>query len=268
MPRTPGWLSAHTSGTHLPSLLGGHGHGHAGGTSTLNHPPPPQTPGTPGGVSFSANGFGEQDPLASYFASSGAGTPGASGTTTPDHANFPSSVAAGSGLGTPSHLGPTASGVSHSWVEIVLDSEHVVLRGAGGDTNPARLSGRVLLHLVEQTNLKEVTLQLTGKAKVSFGEGSGCVTSDLGCRLLHGAACSAEQTPLLSQRADLLISPGWLFLACGSALRLGHTTTRTSSSSTTGPSSTRRRSRRRREARSRMRHPTPSRPAYTASPSR
>jgi len=203
MPRTPGWLSSHTSGTHLPSLLGGHGH--ASGTSTPNHPPPPQTPGTPGGVSFSSNSFGEQDPLASYFSSSAAGTPGASGTPTPDHAHFPSSVAAGSGLGTPSHLGPTAGGASHSWVEIVLDAEHVVLRGAGGDTNPARLSGRVLLHLVEQTNLKEVTLQLTGKAKVSFGEGSGCVYSSTVYHL-HGLARNVRARPCSTLRRRLLTS--------------------------------------------------------------
>lgn len=60
-----------------------------------------------------------------------------------------------------------------SWLEIVLDHEHVILRGAGGDTNPASLSGRVVLHLGESTNVKEITLVLTGKAKVGFSDGSG-----------------------------------------------------------------------------------------------
>lgn len=60
-------------------------------------------------------------------------------------------------------------------VEIVLDSEHLVLRGQGGDMNPAYLSGQIVLNLHESTNIKEITMNLTGKAKVHFSEGSGYV---------------------------------------------------------------------------------------------
>lgn len=58
-------------------------------------------------------------------------------------------------------------------VEIVLDSDKLVLRGQGGDMNPAYLSGHIVLNLPEATNIKEITMQLTGKAKVQFSEGSG-----------------------------------------------------------------------------------------------
>jgi hypothetical protein len=58
-------------------------------------------------------------------------------------------------------------------VEIVLDNEHLVLRGQGGDMNPAYLSGHVVLNLSESTNIKEITMNLTGKAKVHFSEGTG-----------------------------------------------------------------------------------------------
>lgn len=176
MPRT-GWLSSHTSGTHLPSLLH---HGSSSAPNPANIPIPP----TPGGVSFSSGvfdgdhlpstpGFGPLQTPGGFGGGGASYFPSASGTTTPA-SEFGSY---GGSVGTPAHLGPTTPGGSHSWVEIVLDQEHVVLRGAGGDTNPAQLSGRVLLHLVESTSLKEVTLSLTGKAKVSFGEGAGCVSA-------------------------------------------------------------------------------------------
>lgn len=55
-------------------------------------------------------------------------------------------------------------------VEIVLDSEHLVMRGQGGDMNPAYLSGRIELNLQESTNIKDITMNLTGKAKVNFSD--------------------------------------------------------------------------------------------------
>lgn len=56
----------------------------------------------------------------------------------------------------------------HQPLEIVLDSEHLVMRGAGGDMNPAYLSGRIELDLTESTNIREISMVLTGKAKVHF----------------------------------------------------------------------------------------------------
>lgn len=55
-------------------------------------------------------------------------------------------------------------------VEIILDSENLVLRGMGQEMNPAYLSGRVELNLHEDTNIKEVNLMLVGKAKVQWNE--------------------------------------------------------------------------------------------------
>jgi hypothetical protein len=61
----------------------------------------------------------------------------------------------------------------HAPLEIHLDNDLVVLRGAGGDVNPALLSGQVVLNLTESTNIKELTLKLEGKAKVAFFDASG-----------------------------------------------------------------------------------------------
>lgn len=58
-------------------------------------------------------------------------------------------------------------------VEIVLDTEHLVMRGQGGDMEPAYLSGRVEVNLHESANIKEISMDLTGKAKVHFNEGTG-----------------------------------------------------------------------------------------------
>lgn len=62
---------------------------------------------------------------------------------------------------------------AHHSLEIVLDSDKLVMRGAGGDMNPAYLSGRVELDLSEKTNVKEIIMNLTGKAKVQFADNVG-----------------------------------------------------------------------------------------------
>ncbi|WWC58551.1 uncharacterized protein I303_101094 [Kwoniella dejecticola CBS 10117] len=80
------------------------------------------------------------------------------------------------GLMTPSSSSGlvTPGGTSHApHIEIILDSDHLVMRGAGGDMNPAYLSGRVELDLPTSINLKELTMHMTGKAKVQFSDGSG-----------------------------------------------------------------------------------------------
>ena len=58
-------------------------------------------------------------------------------------------------------------------VEIILDSHHLVMRGQGGDMSPAYLSGRVDINLTESANIKEISMNLSGQAKVQFVEGVG-----------------------------------------------------------------------------------------------
>jgi hypothetical protein len=61
----------------------------------------------------------------------------------------------------------------HGPVEIVLDSENLVLRGYGSEFNSAYLSGRVELYLTESTNIKEINMTLVGKARVQFHDSAG-----------------------------------------------------------------------------------------------
>ncbi|KAJ9107548.1 hypothetical protein QFC21_001007 [Naganishia friedmannii] len=61
----------------------------------------------------------------------------------------------------------------HAPLEIHLDSDLIILRGAGGDVNPALMTGQVILNLTESTNIKELTLRLEGKAKVAFFDAAG-----------------------------------------------------------------------------------------------
>jgi len=51
-------------------------------------------------------------------------------------------------------------------LEILLDEECLVLKGTGSDVEPARLSGHVSLYLSESVDVKEITLNLKGKARV------------------------------------------------------------------------------------------------------
>lgn len=154
MPRSS-WLSSHTSASHLPNLLTPSSERAPSLANARVNPQNIPIPQTPFG---SQSGWGNDDILS---------------TSTPSSSYFPSSVPS-----TPAYEPSYSTGSSfhgHSSVEIQLDQDQVVLRGAGGDTNPARLAGTVILHLVESTNLKDVVLTLTGKAKVQFGEGAGSV---------------------------------------------------------------------------------------------
>lgn len=90
-------------------------------------------------------------------------------------ASAPTSPSTWGGPATASALS-TPGGSSGHTLEIVLDSDQLVLRGQGGDMNPAYLSGRVELNLLEATNIKEIMMSLTAKAKVQFSDGSGYVT--------------------------------------------------------------------------------------------
>jgi hypothetical protein len=55
-------------------------------------------------------------------------------------------------------------------LDIQLDNDEILLRGAGSDYNPALLSGRVVLNLQESTNIREISMRLEGKGKVVFYE--------------------------------------------------------------------------------------------------
>ena len=52
------------------------------------------------------------------------------------------------------------------YLDIVVASDSLVLRGTGVDVDPALLSGHVVLHLTEPTSIKEITLQFRGKARI------------------------------------------------------------------------------------------------------
>ena len=150
-------------------------HPHAStSTSTPNiSQPPSRAPSPTRQTSRDSNGNtrphisiprnGEDEPLASYFtprslSSSGAATP-ASTVQTP--------YSGISGTHTPGEMWGSSGGDP---VKIVLDNDHLVLRGYGSEMNPAYLTGRVDVNLTEATNVKEVTMALTCKAKVQFTE--------------------------------------------------------------------------------------------------
>ncbi|WRT64078.1 uncharacterized protein IL334_001006 [Kwoniella shivajii] len=112
------------------------------------------------------------DPLTDYVSGSYGSH---SGLDTPGSASGPS----WGGLLTPGSsvsgaMTPGGTYASHApHIEIILDSDHLVMRGAGGDMNPAYLSGRVELDLPQSINIKELTMHMTGKAKVQFSDGTG-----------------------------------------------------------------------------------------------
>lgn len=60
---------------------------------------------------------------------------------------------------------------SHLHVEIVLQSDTIVMRGVGQDVEPAMLSGSVILNLEEATNIREIALNFTGKARLPQADG-------------------------------------------------------------------------------------------------
>ncbi|KAJ3564919.1 hypothetical protein NP233_g7984 [Leucocoprinus birnbaumii] len=65
-----------------------------------------------------------------------------------------------------------------SHLEILLDSQHLTLKGTGVDVEPTRLSGHVILFLAEDTSLKEITLQFRGKARIPIPSSESLLTSN------------------------------------------------------------------------------------------
>lgn len=55
---------------------------------------------------------------------------------------------------------------SNQHVEIQLPNDTIVLRGVGHDVESQLVTGNVVLNLEEATNIREITLSLTGKARL------------------------------------------------------------------------------------------------------
>ncbi|KAK4687145.1 arrestin-related trafficking adapter 4/5/7, partial [Tremellales sp. Uapishka_1] len=152
----------------MPHWYSGHGHGHGAATPTSSAPP--SRPSSPTRQPISRNNSlfpsrDSHDQLGEYFGALGS----QSGLSTPAHGSYTSDFMFGHGGAET----PGGSYFPHAPVEILLDSDTLVLRGQGGDMNPAYLSGQIQLSLAESTNIKEITMNLTGKAKVHFSDGVG-----------------------------------------------------------------------------------------------
>lgn len=139
-------------------------------------PPTPTTAGAPS-VYSSASTTTAAAAQGSYFPPSVAA--GAGGSSSTSSSLYAPSLGGSSGAAT---VGLTSHHPHHHPqqqlhlppLEILLDSDELVLRGAGGgDVNPALLTGSVVLNLAESTNVRELTLRLEGKGKVAFVDGSG-----------------------------------------------------------------------------------------------
>ncbi|KAI0084902.1 hypothetical protein BDY19DRAFT_997302 [Irpex rosettiformis] len=64
----------------------------------------------------------------------------------------------------PQDMGKAEKG--HPAVDILVNSDTLILRGTGVDVAPALLSGNVVLYLSEATSIKEITLSFRGKARI------------------------------------------------------------------------------------------------------
>ncbi|KAH7339823.1 hypothetical protein B0J17DRAFT_716820 [Rhizoctonia solani] len=67
---------------------------------------------------------------------------------------------------------PTANSHSPAPLEIILPSDEIIFRGVGQDVESALLSGHLVLNLTEATNIREITLQLTGKVRIQVHDSS------------------------------------------------------------------------------------------------
>lgn len=71
-----------------------------------------------------------------------------------------------SGLWVPLDTPPRDKEKMQPTLEIVVTNDVLCLQGPGAEVEPVLLSGNVVLHLPEDTDIKEVTLQFRGKAKL------------------------------------------------------------------------------------------------------
>jgi hypothetical protein len=60
----------------------------------------------------------------------------------------------------------STGGAGRDSLEIILASDPVICRGFGTNYEPALLLGHVVLNVMEDTNVKEITLHLAGKARI------------------------------------------------------------------------------------------------------
>jgi len=68
-----------------------------------------------------------------------------------------------------------ASEPAKSYLDIILHTPFLTLRGLGPDVESTHLSGNVLLFLTEPTSVKEITLQFKGKARLPTSASESCV---------------------------------------------------------------------------------------------
>ncbi|QRW21671.1 arrestin [Rhizoctonia solani] len=72
----------------------------------------------------------------------------------------------------PSPYEAPAAAHSPAPLEIVLPNDEVVFRGVGQDVESTLLTGHLVLNLTEATNIREITLQLTGKVRLQVHDSS------------------------------------------------------------------------------------------------
>lgn len=159
-------------------------HSHTAGTTTSSSPPPTFTPPPPPVNSTSTS---TSETSTSGLAATGIRTP--SPETIPMPVPFPFSSASrhhsssSSNLlahpvpsSSSSHPSPYYHNTSHQPqqqnepLQIILTSDRLICRGVAGNLEPALLSGHVVLNLTEATNIKDISLNLVGKARIPTGE--------------------------------------------------------------------------------------------------
>jgi arrestin-related trafficking adapter 4/5/7 len=80
-----------------------------------------------------------------------------------------------------------------SFIEVVLDSPYLTLKGTGPDVEATRLSGNVVLYLAEASSIREITLEFRGKARIPIPGQESCVMRQfIGVFLLTSALQSDQ----------------------------------------------------------------------------
>lgn len=174
----PPHLSAFPPGTTPQAAAYAQAHG----VFPTSGPSTPSTPGVPGAgasgqsASAAAATAANRARMGSAASSLNRATLQRAADSFPSLPSLPASAAMSRSHSTMSSSGSPA--VSYAGqpganpLEILLDSDHLVLRGQGGDMAPAYLSGYVSLWLAESTNIKDITMNLSAKAKVHFSDSS------------------------------------------------------------------------------------------------
>jgi hypothetical protein len=83
-------------------------------------------------------------------------------------------------------------------LQIIVNSDRLMCRGVAGNLEPALLSGHVVLNLNEAVNIKDISLEFVGKARIPNDSRSSCVyivTSRMWRRTLNGLINSIDNRP-------------------------------------------------------------------------